>query len=148
MIKIVPFKAEHFERLQIRESMAASHQALLTKVAGEHFPPDCAFTLFDDYEVLGIVGYFPLTTWRVEAWSLISENITREAVFSGGRMVRRGIQSIYDAGYHRIEAIVDPNDNEAIRMVEFLEFVKEGRLRQFMHDKRDMLLYSKVKNGQ
>ena len=142
MITTVPFKVEHFRKINIQPSQrniaaTATDEGLL-ELEGEPF----SFTFLDGDEVLAVAGLLPYGDGRALAWSFLASDL-------GARMIlvtRTAQDIISESGFRRIEMSVDCDSTQAHRWARLLGFSMEAeRMKRYSPDGRDCALYALVR---
>jgi len=104
---------------------------------------DYCYTLEHEGEILGIGGFrlINLTTaWCWTDWTHLSSKHT----IVGYRVVKEWMDIfVREHGIKRLQAYIEPDFPEAIRMVEHLGFKKESVMKNFVGDK-DVYLYVRI----
>lgn len=90
--------------------------------------------------VMAIAGLSKQWEGRAIAWSLLSPNIGHHFI-EIHRAVKRALAQTH---MRRIEAHVDPTFASAVRWIQMLGFEREGVMKQFSPDGRDMDLYARI----
>lgn len=100
-----------------------------------------AWTAFDDVGVIGCGGIMYEHQTLGTAWTLLTPR-------SGSFMTplhRYARRALTQCPLVRVQAHVDPGFAPAVRWIEMLGFVREGLLRKFTPQGRDMLLFARVR---
>lgn len=94
-----------------------------------------------DSEVIGCAGIAECWPGRAEAWTLLAVD-----AFEVFRHIHRTVRRVLaDSPWHRVEMKVDADHSAAIRWAEHLGFEREGLMRKYTADQRDVFLYARVK---
>lgn len=103
-----------------------------------------AYTLFNDREPI-LCGGIVLMGWqRGEAWLLLS-SLFYGHVLTSYKAVKRGFADIVSREtLRRVQALVNPKHEAAIRFIEHLGFENEGLLRQFGPSGEDLYMYARI----
>jgi len=105
---------------------------------------DYTFTLEHEGKILGVGGIrliLPTTAW---AWVDITKYAEGHMIL-GYRVIKKWMESLVaEHGIKRLQAYVEPDFPEGIRMVEHLEFERESILEKFLPDGRDAFLYVRL----
>lgn len=78
-----------------------------------------------------------------EAWMLVSET-AKQLRYTSIVGIKEFVDDVFK-DYHRLQAIVDCENYEGIRLVEWLGFDREGMLRKYSMNGRDQFIYARVK---
>lgn len=142
MFELVKLQPEHLFQFTPQPAQAAA-LGMLT--------PDFAQTLVAqtgvgwagvlDGRVIGCAGIAECWPGRAEAWTLLSED-----AFDVFRHIHRVVRRVLaDCPWHRVEMKVDADHVAAIRWAEHLGFEREGLMRKYTADQRDVFLYARVR---
>jgi hypothetical protein len=143
MIKAVPFRSSDFVVLK--------EKGVLT-VYGDYVTEDSLLrlesnpysaTLIDEetLEVFAIGGAIEVWENRAHLWLFI-DPACRKRFFQIHNAVNRYINAL---PFRRVEAIVEVDFAEGNRWMPLLKFEREGILRAYGVDGKDMVMYSKIK---
>lgn len=138
---VIPFKKEHLKTINVQDAQKGlehiEDDAALTAVEREF-----SFTVIDGDKVVACGGVACVARGRGVAWSYLSNNLKKEMVFIT-RTVKEYMRRV---PFHRIEAHVDCNYEQAHRWARLLGFKLEcERMEAFTPDKRDCALYAIVR---
>lgn len=137
---IVAFEVEHLKRLRVQPAQQSCLAYLTEELLADAVHMD-AYTALVDGAPVAVAGLMDFWPGRAMAWSYIGEG-------AGLHMVRltRAIRNFLDGQeIRRIEAYVDPDFEAGLRWIELLGFTREGRLRAFMPDGRDTVIFARVR---
>jgi hypothetical protein len=138
-VQVVPFKADHLERVQLLDVHAGFAVSADAAAALEALP---SFTGLDGSRVLGCAGLIPLWPGRAQAWAYLDRGC-------GGSFVaiHREVSRFFDVcEYKRLEIIVRSDFPEAHRWARLLGFECEAPLmRAYLPCGSDAALYARVK---
>lgn len=141
MIQVLPFQAEHFERLHLQPAQGYL-SSWLTPEQGAILEQSHAFTALVGDTVIGCAGIIPAWRGRALAWSFLAWNIGPHFL-SVHRAVARHLD---ESGYRRIEISVDCDFSEGHRWARLLGFEMEAeRMRGYRPDGGDCALYARVR---
>lgn len=106
--------------------------------------PNQAYTFEKSGEVLAIGGLTILFPGVSEAWLGANTEAWNypKAMFKGCKEAFAVMAKIH--GIHRIQAMVDPENDAAARFANHLGFEYEGVMRQYSVDRKDMARYSLI----
>lgn len=131
MTKVIPFKVEHIECMEVRDYESVTTLTLQnSKIAFKVFEDrkTCG-TILHDGRILGIMGYFELWPGVCELFVLPSKYLS-EYPIQFARCIKRMLNSgIFDS-YHRIQ-IQALDDDLHNRWLAFLRFNLEGVLKKY-----------------
>lgn len=135
-IKVVPFKPEHLEKIQVGSRYAPGEcpKTILTT----------AFTLFAGEEILAIIGGFPFIPGVVHFWGLISDAVTKYPLAFHKECLK--VIRWYEVNEkpRRIQIDVRVTYREGCRWAEALGFKREGTLARWCPDGSDAYLYGRA----
>ncbi len=138
---IVPFEAVHLRALVLQDAQSWMGPMLQADY-GDHLKRggQC-FTALDGDRVLACAGLLRMWENRDQAWALMSADCGLH--FVG---IYRGIRRFLDMQEaRRIEATVDSEFAAGHRLMAMLGFKREGRMRAYLPDGRDVDLYARVR---
>lgn len=145
-VKVLNFHPRHLEVMEVREYEAAwlgNLKGAYAKI--EQLTKDSvqAGTFMYDGRVLFCAGFSWVGPGVLEVWMIPSMHAKEASVFFG-RTIKRLIESIArDFKAHRIQTTSN-DDAFHERWMEWLGFQKEGTMRQFTHDKKNMCVYARL----
>ncbi len=145
MTKVIPFKAEHVECMNIRkyERETVYNMPDFQKALKDWENRNTTGTIIHDGRILAIFGFFELWPGVCEVFMLPSEYLAKyPAAFA--RCVKRTIESGAFNSFHRVQlrAIDDKLHN---RFNTFLGFEKEGVLKKYDSQGNDFIMWARVK---
>lgn len=149
---IRPAVPADFARIELRPEQAFARPSLLDCASSPVIVAGAYTALRPGPDtVLAIAGIVPRWPGHGTAWAYISDTICgREWVHVTGA-VRLHVDAALDGAYHRIElwCHADPPAWAQIarRWAEKLGFQHEGLARQFDPERRDVHIYSRVRDG-
>lgn len=140
-MNIVPFQAEHIERMRIQDAQAYS-LAWVDDEQARSLEGIPSFTALDGDVVLGSAGVLPIWENRALAWAYLSSDIGPYFV-----AIHRAVKRFLDAcPYRRVEAAVDIDFAAGHRWMRMLGFRREAeRMVAYRPDGGDMALYARVR---
>ena len=142
MFELVKLQPEHLFQFTPQPAQAAILHVLDDSYARslvEQSPVGWAGLI--DGKVVGCAGISECWPGRAEAWTLLAPD-----AFSVFRQIHRTVRQVLSDGrWHRVEMKVDAGHAEAIRWAEHLGFEREGLMRKYTADQRDVFLYARVK---
>lgn len=144
-MNIVAFRPEHLTMLELQEAQAELADTIALPGYGECVAaaPGQAFTVMDGETVLACGGAIELWPGRALIWSLVSDKAGQHL-----RFIHRAVAGFLDqAPWTRVEAHVDARFKQGVQWIRMLGFQREGTMRAFTPQGRDLDLYSRVKHG-
>lgn len=139
---LVPFKPEHLQMLVLQDAQAWMQPMLEDPGYGAALvDAGPCWTLTDGQSVAMCVGLVRMWENRGQAWALMSAHAGRHMV-QAMRMMR-GLMDLLPE--RRIEAVVDADFEQGHRMIRMLGFLKEGVMRAYLPDGRDVAIYARVR---
>lgn len=145
-IKAIPFKAAHVDLLELR-NIESEWVPLVPNMPQNLLGLEInnsALTLIADGLVLAIVGFVPMSPGTIEAFILPSKHVPKYSLAFAKLMNYYLHNVLLNYEWHRLQ-ILTPADKRHLRWAKFLGFEYEGTLRQAGIDKRDMYIYSKLR---
>ena len=141
-VKIVPLEPRHLLEIRVQDAQRNCDVALRNETnAQELARAGPAFTALESEIPIACAGLAHCGSGRYLAWSVISP---RGLERFGG--IHRGVRRFLEiADYRRIEAVVDVEHEKAIRWIEVLGFEREGVMRKYTENGRDVYLYARLK---
>ena len=103
-----------------------------------------SYTLFIDNQIVFCGGVVDMRWNRGEAWTLLSSLFYKYPKACVKTIKNELGRIIREFSFERVQAIVEPEDNRAIRFIEYLGFEREGLLRKYLPDGKDMLMYARI----
>ena len=143
--KIIPFKVEHIEIMDIREYELNTTFQLANIQAGlKIFEQNkMAGTIIYAGRVIAIMGLQELWPGVCELWVIPSKYLPEYAL-PFARTIRKAIASGILNNYHRVQ-IQAKDDELHNRWLKFLRFEKEGTLRTYDKFQNDYIVWARVK---
>lgn len=138
---IAPFHPAHMLEIRAQPNQPKDSKLFADPEYGQCLASGEAFTVLDGNTVQACLGVFEMTEGRALAWALLGEDCGRVMV----RLHKQVRAYLEQCPFHRVEAYVDPNFPAAIRWMRLLGFEFEGRMRQFLPNRADQLLYARTK---
>lgn len=142
MLQLVKLQPEHLFQFTPQAAQSAILHVLTADYA-RALVDQCpvGWTGLVDGQVVGCAGISECWPGRAEAWTLLAPDAL--AVF---REIHRTVRRVLaDGPWHRIEMKVDAGHAAAARWAEHLGFEREGLMRKYTADQRDVYLYARVK---
>lgn len=147
-IKIVPFKIEHIDLMDIREhelmgvfTLKNLKQRLLAieKIT-------TAGTIVYEGRILGVMGSLELWPGVCEVWVIPSTHIKRYSLIFA-KTIKKNLKNIEEVfEYHRVQ-VTALDDELHARWLTFLGFKKEGILEKYTFQQQNFAMWSRIKNG-
>ncbi len=145
-VKLIEFHPKHLELMDIRaDEMMGTFKLKDAYDRIEHVWKGslAAGTFMLDGRVLFCAGFHQLWPGSLEIWMIPSVHV-KKAPVAFGRTVRRFFDNIVvDFKAHRIQT-TSYDDAFHTRWMQWMGFQKEGTLRKFTHDKKNMCIYAWV----
>lgn len=143
--KILPFKVEHIEVMDIREYEFKTVFQLKNVQAGLKVfeQSKTAGTIVCDGRIIAIMGLQELWRGVCELWVIPSKYV-REYTLPFARTLRKAMDSGILNNYHRVQ-IRACDDDLHNRFLKFLRFEKEGTLKKYDTLGNDMNMWARVK---
>lgn len=139
---IVPFRAEHFDRLVVQEAQAYLSRWLPSKANAKALEQTEAYTGLAGGRVVACAGILPCWEGRAVTWAYLDEN-AGEHMLALHRAVKRFLDN---CDIKRIEATVDCEFPEGHRWARMLGFELEcKRMRAYRADGGDSALYVRIR---
>lgn len=141
MIRVEPFRAQHFDNLCLQGAQAYMGD-WLTPENGAALERSQAFSALVGDTVIGCAGVVPVWAGRAVAWSLLAWNVGPHFVH-----VHRAVARFLDqCEFRRVEISVDCEFAEGHRWARLLGFEMEAeRMRGYRPDGGDCALYARVR---
>lgn len=148
MIEIVPFSPQHPMFMKLRDQDRWLEETGYLKVwSGAHGRLAKGITIFerDPLNVIAVGGIDTIWGGLGEVWGLLANGFERYK-FTVGKSTRRIIDdALNGGGFHRLQAVIDPEDKAAVTFIEWLGFDREATLKKYDPFARDQYLYARVK---
>lgn len=148
-LKVIPFEPAHVDLMELRGIELGGPFSLgdfrerLACVARDSVQ---AVTFVYDGRILLCAGFSCMWPGVLVVWMIPTTRIGA-IPFRVARCLRRYVDRIAkDFGAHRLQTTTHADPMHA-RWMRFLGFSQEGIMRKFTHDKKDMLMFSRVING-
>jgi hypothetical protein len=144
-VKVETFKIEHLDRIkplggeQIKEFARAE--------LGVASSNKLAFTVFAGDKIISICGVILFWDGVGEAFTIMCEDIKKYGL-SLYKAYKVNINTIFKAlKLRRLQATVAVELDEGVRFIERLGFKREGIMRKWTPDGKDVYMYSLVEGG-
>lgn len=143
--KIIPFKVEHIETMEIRDyELQTTFQLANIQVGLKIFEErKTAGTIVCDGRVIAVMGFHELWPGVCELWVIPSKYLSEYAL-SFARTIRRAINTGILDNFHRVQ-IQAKDDELHNRWLKFLHFEKEGTLKKYDTLKNNYNIWARVK---
>jgi len=147
MIRTETFKMEHWDRIEPfggREGLYNIEQALEVAASNSDM---LVFTLLDGEKVISIYGTMRLWPGVGEAFTIMCKDIHRygralyEFAFATVRIVFNSMSLI------RLQCTVAVGFDKGVKFIEGIGFEREGILRKWSPDGKDVYMYAKLKDA-
>ena len=142
---LVPFAPVHLTALRLQAAQAPYFGHQLTAETGtalQQLGP--AYTVLDDDTAIACFGLLHIWPGRADCWALVGAALSGARFVVLHRWVAGNLAAAQRLGYRRLETTIDPAFPAARRWAELLGFQREGRLRRYLPDGRDMLIYART----
>ncbi len=151
MIVFRPFDPEHLAALQLLPEQAALQARISEFSLGAHLVQGgfsySGFVEGDDGELcVGCAGVLPQWPGRALAWAIFG-CIPKRCWPAVVARTRRVLDRARRRGFRRIEAHVDAEFAQAIRLAAILGFAEESTMPLFTPDGRTSLMYVRLNHG-
>ena len=144
-MRCVAFESAHLAALRLQPGQAPHFGHLLTHETGAGLAElGPAFAAVDENYVLACWGLAEIWPGRADCWALLGDELTGTRFAVLHRWVARQLTTSHENGYRRLETTIDPTFAPARRWAALLGFRREGLLRRYLPDGRDMLLYART----
>lgn len=147
-IKLVPFKVEHLDLMDIREhELTGIFTIKNLKERLSKLEKICtAGTIVYEGRILGVMGSLELWPGVCEVWVIPSIHIKRYSLIFA-KIVKRNLKNLEETfDYHRVQ-VTALDDELHKHWLTFLGFKCEGILRKYTLKKQDFAMWSRIKDG-
>lgn len=107
-------------------------------------PKGSHVTIMHDDIVLGIFGGYYITKGCLQAWAILSEDITKYPIAFHKAVLKLINNSLYKLDNHRIQFSVKSDYDKGIKWALSLGFNIEGIMQKYGPDKSDYVLMARV----
>lgn len=135
MLRIEPFKPEHIEAIQGRESVekkwygVGATPAVMAHFCEEEQP---AWTAFDGEKILGCAGVYAFWQGVGEAWVFLNGELTDHHKIWFHKTVRERLWHVIEQyGFRRVQCKVEKGFAMGIKWIEMLGFKAESEMPEF-----------------
>jgi len=149
MITIIEFDEQYLDSFEYngveKEMLENSGVDIKALIKGYAKNGECWMGLADN-KVIGIGGIYPLWEGVAQAWVFLNKEIKqylRDILNALKTHLEKAIQK-----YRRIQIVCLQASPEANNLAKHLGFKKEGVLEQYTPDKRNMVMYAILKEGE
>ena len=105
---------------------------------------DLCFTGIINEEIVACGGIYPMWDGVGEAWFIGSKLVYKHPILIT-KTIRQYLNKLMNIkNFHRVQAYVKQDWEQAKRWIELVGMQKEGMVRKFSPDGRDHILYAKV----
>jgi hypothetical protein len=136
----VPFEAWHLDWLNLQETQRML-SPLLTQQYGRSLElAGPCYSAFCGQQVLACCGVVELWPGRAQVWSLLSVWMPQYR-----KTIHQAVKTFL-TGYRvrRLECVVDPRSETAMRWASHLGFIVESRMEQYTPNGDDQLMYVRM----
>lgn len=136
----MPFEPWHLRWLHLQPTQAAL-SSMLTLEHGEAIAKaGPCFSAFVGQEVIACAGIIHFWPGRAQVWSLLSESMPLYY-----RVIHRAVKGfLQDYPMTRLECIVDPRHEAAMRWADHLGFTRESLMKGYDPQGHDQWMYVRV----
>lgn len=139
-IEVIPYQPEHLLKFAPRNASDDFAPWVAAQAADQN---GAMGTLVADPHVLGFVGYHVRNEATAEVWIMLSRDLFGGSI-SIVRAVRFFMSQCFEAGFRRLQALADVDNQVAWRFLEALGFEREGILRSYGPKGEDRFMYGRV----
>jgi hypothetical protein len=140
-VQVVPFKGEHIHQLRLQRMQEEFNQQFTPQYGRALEDVGNGYTALVDGVPIACAGLAEQWEGRALAWALIGADAGPH--FTGiVRAMRRGLDL---TPWRRIEAQVDAEFAEGIRLAHMLGFEVESKMRAFTSTGRDAFMFVRIK---
>lgn len=110
-------------------------------------PEDSCYTAVFEGNVVAVYGLERICEGVSWVWLIMTAGCKKKGVFGiiAIHTIRDKLEELLrNNNIRRAQATVRPDFTEAIKMIEFLGFEKEGLMKQYYLDKTDAILYARL----
>jgi hypothetical protein len=141
MIKLLPGRSEHFDRIKIDESSMFFSKPGLRNAVVKH----PAYTLFHNDDIILISGVVVPFCGVGEAWLIADTELIKKYKLSAYRAVKNGLDMIIThKKLRRVQATVKQGYEAGIRFIEHLGFKSEGIMPLYDPDGSTHIRYARL----
>ena len=139
---IVPFKAEHFDKIELQPHQEGFSTYIADKKYGKSIEQGSdSFTAFDGNKIIGCAGLVEQWDGRAVAWALLSKDAGKHML----SIVRKIDEYLNLKNIRRVEASSICGFKPGARLLEMLGFEYEGIAKKYTPDGQDVLMYARVR---
>lgn len=140
-MQIIPFKGEHLFDLRLQHMQQEFHQQFTPQYGRALEDVGNGYTAMVDGKPIACAGLAEQWEGRALAWALIGQDAGPHFV----RMVRGMRRALDMSRWRRIEAQVDAEFVEGIRLAVMLGFEVESKMRAFTAEGRDAFMFVRIR---
>jgi len=140
-VQIIPFKGEHLQALRLQRSQEDFGHQFTPEYGRSLESVGHSYTAMADGRPIACAGLAEQWEGRALAWALIGQDAGPHFV----RMVRGMRRALDMSQWRRIEAQVDAEFVEGIRLAVMLGFEVESKMRAFTTEGRDAFMFVRIR---
>ena len=137
---ITAFRRQHLQDIQLQIQTPKDLTLFADPAYGAFLEDGDSYAVYEGDTLMVCAGVIELMPGRWQAWAMLGPD-TGKIMVPLTRAVARYFAS---RKYKRVETCIDPNFPEAIRWAELLGFTFEGRMKKYLPNGADQLLYARV----
>jgi hypothetical protein len=147
MIKVIPFKAEHVECMDVRdyENKTVCSMPQFSAAVKQWEDSKNAATIINDGRILAVMGFMVLWQGVCEVYILPSKYISKYP-HAFARCLKKVLSSGAFNTFHRIQLRALKDDLHS-RFNKFLGFEKEGTFKKYDSEGNDFVMWAITKEG-
>lgn len=146
-LTLEPMKMDDLLQMELRErdiDMLASMDDWLGNI-WEMKNRGYGYTIYHEEDVVAVAGVTRIVSGVAEIWT-ITGKLVEKYPKDFHKMCLRIIEEAFEiGGLHRLQCTAEVDYDRTIKWLERLGFEREGMLRNYTPDKRDMYIYSIVR---
>jgi len=148
-LELVEMKMDDLLRMELRErdlNMLACMEDWIGNL-WEMKSKGYAYTMLHGEEVIACIGVTFITSGVAEIWAITGKLVDKYPKDFHKRCQEIISEAFEKAELHRLQCTAEVDYDRTIKWLERLGFEREGTLRSYTPDKKDMYIYSIVKEG-
>jgi len=143
MLRVVPYEAEHLDRLDLQEAQAYLQGCIAPELRKALECP-YSYTGLDGDRVVCCAGLIPFWEGRAMAWAYLAQDVAPRNFVVLNKMVKRFLDA---CPFERVEAYVDENFENGHRWVKALGFELEAPKMRKFRDGGTCAMYARVREN-
>lgn len=147
-LSVVPFRSYLLNLMDLHEHDAKHLKELpdYGKTLDNAAEYGYGFTILDKGKPVLCFGIVPQWYGVAELWMIPDKNMVSKHKIKFHKGAKRFMKYVTEElNLHRIHVTVLASNLRAIKWIENISFVREGVLKKYTFDKKDMIMYSKIK---